>query len=121
MSNISFKSHHHLLQQQQDTLKRRNSILQTKLNTDNSDDHHHRTVNNNYPSSGFYARPVSSAITHNHHPKAMFLNNSNMQLRIENFHGFHSVEFDDQQIKEDETLLKVIPKVTVVLEGRSIC
>ncbi|XP_026406046.1 auxin-responsive protein IAA33-like isoform X2 [Papaver somniferum] len=51
----------------------------------------------------------------------MFLSNSNMQLRIKNFHGFHSVEFDDQQIKEDETLLKVIPKVTVVLEGRSIC
>ncbi|RZC73808.1 hypothetical protein C5167_049283 [Papaver somniferum] len=47
----------------------------------------------------------------------MFLSNSNMQLRIKNFHGFHSVEFDDQQIKEDETLLKVIPKVTVVLEG----
>ncbi|KAI3904650.1 hypothetical protein MKW98_014830 [Papaver atlanticum] len=44
-----------------------------------------------------------------------------MQLRTKNFHGFHSVEFEDQQNKEDETLLKVIPKVTVVLEGRSIC
>ncbi|KAI3961459.1 hypothetical protein MKX01_001195 [Papaver californicum] len=47
----------------------------------------------------------------------MFPNSSNMQLCIKNFHGFHSAEFDDQQNKEDEILLKVIPKVTVVLEG----
>ncbi|MCL7031021.1 hypothetical protein MKW94_029449 [Papaver nudicaule] len=40
-----------------------------------------------------------------------------MQLRINNYHGFHGVQFDNQQNEEDENLLKVIPQVTVVLEG----